>query len=291
MAVQSRDPINALYVDIRRYVQINSSRDAFSTTISIDIKSSVNRFFTDLFPLVYHHAVMSGQSKDFTFEYKSCLKKTTADVQPLGDIPRQIGQALSKSLDATRLLLQALSVGSEVLNITESLLVEENSKTNSACHDALLKMTHCPKCKGLAGNSKPCSGYCLNVLRGCLTKYVAELDSPWNGYVEGVERLVNAVKQHNNEAGVNADVVIRGLDTRISEAIMYTIGKGKEIENRVSTVLVLPGFSITWRVVFVEINISGWCFPDEGALIKAVKEGNEKLLTIKNLNVGDMCNL
>lgn len=63
---------------------------------------------------------------------------------------------------------------------------------------------------------------------------MAELDSPWNGYVEGVERLVNAVKQHNNEAGVNADAVIRGLDTRISEAIMHTMGKGKEIENRVS---------------------------------------------------------
>lgn len=233
MAVQSRDPISALYLDIRRYVQINSTRDAFSIT-SIDIKSSVTRFFTDLFPLVYHHAVLNGQPKDFSFEYKSCLKKTTADVQPLGDIPRQIAQTLSKSLDATRLLLQALSVGSEVLNITESLLVEENSKMNSACHDALLKMTHCPKCKGLAGNSKPCSGYCLNVLRGCLTKYVAELDLPWNGYVESVERLVNAVKQHNNEVGVNADAVIRGLDTRISEAIMYTMGKGKEIENRVS---------------------------------------------------------
>lgn len=129
---------------------------------------------------------------------------------------------------------QALSIGVEVLNATDALLAEENSKTNTGCHDALLKMTHCPKCMGLSGSAKPCSGYCLNVLRGCLTKYVAELDSPWNGYVEGVERLVNAVKQHNNEAGVNADAVLRGLDTRISEAIMYAMGKEKEIENRVS---------------------------------------------------------
>lgn len=111
MAVQSRDPISAFYVDIRRYIQLNSSRDAFSTT-SIDIKSSVGRFFTDLFPLVYHHAVMNGTPKDFSFEYKSCLKKTTNDVQPLGDIPRQIAQALAKSLDATRLLLQVrISLG------------------------------------------------------------------------------------------------------------------------------------------------------------------------------------
>lgn len=137
-------------------------------------------------------------------------------------------------MEATRLLLQAFTVGIEVLNSTDHLLSEEGGKSNLACHDALLKMSYCPKCLGLTGNTKPCSGYCLNVLRGCLTKYVAELDSPWNAYVEAVERLVIAVKQHNNEVGVNADLVIRGLETRISEAIMHAMEKGHEIDVRVS---------------------------------------------------------
>lgn len=233
MAVLSRDPITALYLDIRRYIQINASRDAFSTT-SIDIKASVTQFFTQLFPLVYHYASTNATYKDFSFEYKTCLRTTINEVTPFGDIPRQIAQSLSKSLDATRLLFQAFSIGVEILNATDALLIEDHGKSNAECHDALLRMSYCPKCLGLPGNARPCSGYCLNVIRGCLTKYVAELDSPWNGYVEGIERLVNAMKQHNNEAGVNADAVIRGLDTRISEAIMHAMEKGTDIHNRVS---------------------------------------------------------
>lgn len=232
MSILSKDPISTLYGDIRRYIQINASQDAFSTT-DIDIKATVTRFFTDLFPLVYHN-VGKTLTKDFSFDYKVCLKQTINEVQPFGDIPRQLSQSLSKSLEATRLLLQAFNIGVEVLNTTDTLLTEEGGKGNVECHHALMKMTYCPKCLGLGGNAKPCSGYCLNVLRGCLTKYVAELDSPWNSYVEAVERLVIAVKQHNNEVGVNADAVIRGLDTTISQAIMHAMEKEHEIDVRVS---------------------------------------------------------
>ncbi len=35
------------------------------------------------------------------------------------------------------------------------------------CKRGLLKMTYCPHCQGLT-RSRPCMGYCLNVLRGCL---------------------------------------------------------------------------------------------------------------------------
>lgn len=250
MSILSKDPISALYGDIRRYIQINATQGAFSTT-DIDIKTSVTRFFTDLFPLVYHHVVKT-LTKDFSSDYKVCLKQTINEVQPFGDIPRQLSQSLAKSLEATRLLFQAFDIGVEVLNTTDTLLTEEGGKGNVECHQALMKMTYCPKCLGLSGNAKPCSGYCLNVLRGCLTKYVAELDSPWNSYVEAVERLVIAVKQHNNEVGVNADAVIRGLDTRISEAIMYAMEKVHEIDVRVSFFL----FYFYIKLPLFVVNIS-----------------------------------
>ncbi|KAF5303013.1 hypothetical protein FQR65_LT08342 [Abscondita terminalis] len=231
MSILSKDPIMTLYKDIRQYIQVNSSQNPFSTT-DIDIKASVMRFFTDLFPLVYHQ-ITKTLSKDFSSDYKKCLKEIIKEVQPFGDIPRQLSQSLAKSSEATRLLLQAFDIGIEVLNTTDTLLTEDSGKGNIECHHALMKMTYCPKCLGLAGREKPCSGYCLNVLRGCLTKYVAELDSPWNSYVEAIERLVIAVKQHNNEVGVNVDLVIRGLDTRISEAIMNAMEKEHEIDVRV----------------------------------------------------------
>lgn len=229
MSSLSSEPISILYSDARRYIQPNES-DMF-TAPSVDIKTSVIKFFTDLFPLVHHH---NRHPKDFNNVYKTCLRERIGEIQPFGDIPRQIAQSLSKSLEATRLLLQSFSTGVEVLNTTESLLTEGSGKE---CHEALLKMTYCPKCLGF--EAKPCSGYCLNVLRGCLTSHVTELDSPWNGYVEAMERLVIAAKHHNNEAGVNADAVIRALETRISEAIMYAMENELELDNRVSFLIII----------------------------------------------------
>lgn len=232
MSTLSSEPIRILYSDARRYIQQNEST-MFSAP-SVDIKSSVMKFFTELFPLVHHH---NRHIKDFNIVYKTCLRDRIGEIQPFGDIPRQIAHSLAKSLEATRILLQSFTVGVEVLNTTEVLLTEEGS--GKECHDALLKMTYCPRCVGMAGQSKPCAGFCLNVLRGCLTGHVTELDSPWNGYVEGMERLVIAAKQHNNEAGVNADAVVRALETRISEAIMYAMENEQELDNRVSVICLL----------------------------------------------------
>lgn len=231
MSILSKEPISMLYKDILQYIQVNGSQNLLSTT-DVDMKTVVTRFFTELFPLVYHQ-IAKALAPDFSPDYKVCLKEIIKEIQPFGDIPRQLSQSLTKSLEATRLLLQAFDIGIEVLNTTDTLLTEDGGKGNVECHHALMKMTYCPKCLGLVGMEKPCSGYCLNVLRGCLTKYVAELDSPWNSYVEAIERLVIAIKQHNNEVGVNVDLVIRGLDTRISEAIMYAMEKEPEIDVRV----------------------------------------------------------
>lgn len=232
MAVLSRDPIGRLYSDFRNYILVNTSQADF-TESSIDIKTSVSQFFIDFFPLVYHHILLQNKAVlDFAPDYKACLRKTTETILPFGEIPKEIATSISKSLEATRLLLQAFRIGIEVLNTTDRLMVDENSKNNGECHNALLKMTYCPKCQGLTKYTKPCSGYCLNVLRGCLTKYVAELDSPWNGYVEGIESLVNAMKRNHED--VSVDFVMKNLDTRISEAIMRAMEKGQDIDIKVS---------------------------------------------------------
>ncbi|XP_049822519.1 division abnormally delayed protein [Aethina tumida] len=228
MARLSREPITALYKDIRDYVIANESKSG--TNAGLD--ASVHRFFGDLFPLAYHHSA-NAPKRDFTIEYKACLKKSMDYVLPFGDIPKQISMALSKSLEATRLLLQAFKIGSSVLNTTDSLLTEENSSPE--CYDALLRMSFCPKCHGIAKNPKPCRGLCQNVLRGCLAKYVAELDIPWSGYVEGIESLVNAMRKNNNDAGINVDMVIRNLENQISTAIMHFMERTAEIDKKVQS--------------------------------------------------------
>lgn len=230
-SVHATDTINALYTDIRQYVLINSSQDAYENS-NTAISTSVSRFFANIFPLMYHR-IGGTPDKDFTVEYKNCLKETMGKIKPFGTIPTQVAESLSKALAAARLLLQALGVGVEVLNATDTLIIAENGRGNAECHDALMRMSYCPKCMGLKEETKPCSGYCMNVMRGCLTKYVVDLDAPWNGYVEGIERLVTAMKQHNNEAGVNVDTLIKELDNRISEAIIYAMENEKDIDVKV----------------------------------------------------------
>ncbi|XP_045472545.1 division abnormally delayed protein [Harmonia axyridis] len=243
MSVYSKAPIESFYSDIRKALMVNITNGEIILP-NLDIQNSAATFFTDLFPLVYLHTLSNTETlKDFSLDYKSCLKESTKDILPFGDIPKQIAQTLAKSLDATQILFQAFAVGLEVLNVTDVVLVNENGRNNGQCHDALVKLTYCPRCLGLVKDVKPCSGYCLNVLRGCLTSYVAELDSPWNSYVESIEKLVNAMKHHNNEVGVNADGIIRELDNRISEAIMHAMTKGQEIDSKAKKFCGLPKFS------------------------------------------------
>lgn len=273
MAVHLRMPVANLFADIRHYVSpavttagtspLTSSMGASSldpvaagskgegTVYSppVDISVSVQGLFNALFPLVYHHHVSNQAQpptnlRDFTTEYKACLRDRVHQLQPFGGIPLQIAQSLAKSLESSRLLLQALDVGLEVLNATDALITEDNGKSNAECHTALLRLTHCPRCQGYSPSVKPCSGYCLNVVRGCLTRYVSELEAPWNGLVEALQRLVTAIKQHNNEAGVNADAVIRMLDTRVSEAIMYAMERmGDDMDSKLKRVCGPPSFS------------------------------------------------
>ncbi|XP_022901020.2 division abnormally delayed protein isoform X1 [Onthophagus taurus] len=223
----AKDSISNFYQDIRNYIEIGNSDEVFEAS-PIDIKASVSTFFESLFPIAYKQAL---DLRDLTFEYKSCLKKYYNELQPFGETPRQMGQTLSKSLESTRLLFQALEMGIGVLNSSDSFM-DETNKDNTECYDALLKMTYCPKCQGLS-SYKPCSGYCLNVLRGCLSHYVVELDAPWNSYVEGIERLMTSMKQFNNEAMVNAGMVIKLIDTKLPDAVMYLLKKIKDLDTRV----------------------------------------------------------
>lgn len=53
---------------------------------------------------------------------------------------------------------------------------------------------------------------------------LVELDGPWSGYVEGVERLTR----------VDADAALRELETKVSRAIMYALENRSTLENKVS---------------------------------------------------------
>ena len=55
------------------------------------------------------------------------------------------------------------------------------------CLRAVTRMSWCPYCRGFT-HLKPCSNYCLNVMKGCLA-YHYELNDAWNAYI-GEDQLL-----------------------------------------------------------------------------------------------------
>ncbi|XP_011302410.1 division abnormally delayed protein [Fopius arisanus] len=233
MSLLSRPSIKALYQAMIDYVSSSNTPDTLQQPLTREmLQKRFTEFFTRLFPIAYHHAVNPHQ-QDFTDKFKNCLYDAIDEIQPFGDIPKQISRSVTKSLEATRVLVQALTLGKTVLDKTDTVLFYGTSPQQSACYEALLRMTYCPKCSGYDSTVLPCSGLCTNVMRGCLTEPASELDLAWSGYVETVERLVIAVDGRTDPLGLNAERAVRQLDTRISDAIMHAMENGPSLEEKV----------------------------------------------------------
>ncbi|XP_023933979.1 division abnormally delayed protein [Bicyclus anynana] len=237
-AIRTHAPLAALYDDIR--ILLKSSSDEgngaeLGSPSPKDLTISTNKFFREVFPVAYQN-VLKLYPKQFMPEYEACLKDAYDAVQPFGDVPQQLGVSLSQSLEAARALLQALLVGAEVLATSEGMLAASNEE----CSTKLLQLGGCSRCKGF--NTSPCRNYCLNVARGCIGSLVVDLDAPWAGYVEGVERL----------ARTDADAALRTLDSKVSSAIMHALENHVILEKKVRqecgppTTLDTPNTATTW---------------------------------------------
>lgn len=170
MAVQSRSSIRSLYQAMMDYVSPANTPDTLQQPLTREtLQERISDFFTRLFPIAYHYAINPHQDRqDFTEKYKSCLYARIDDIQPFGDTPQDIFKKIGKSLEATRVLVQALTLGKTVLDRTDNVLFATGSGSSpqqEACYNALLRMTYCPRCKGIGKTATPCSGFCTNVVR------------------------------------------------------------------------------------------------------------------------------
>ncbi|XP_014472821.1 PREDICTED: division abnormally delayed protein isoform X2 [Dinoponera quadriceps] len=234
--------VKALYQMIVDYVSPSNTPDTLQQPLSREmLQEHILDFFTRLFPIVYVKLINPQQhqqdQQEFANKFQACLLEAVGDIQPFGDIPQEISLAVSKSLEATRVLVQALTLGKTVLERTDSVLFGPGARSpqQEACNVAMLRMTYCPKCKGFGNAVMPCNGFCINVMRGCLTEPASELDLAWSGYVETVERLVVAVDGHNDPLGLNTVNAVKQLGTRISDAILRSLENGPRIVEKVKT--------------------------------------------------------
>lgn len=161
----------------KRFVNLNLIYSfQFSSHISSEkplkeeeLEAVIEKFFRNLFPLAYHHAVHSrnaddeAMQRDFHTDYKNCLEKSFDTLQPFGEIPQTISRMLVQSVGSANVLLRSIDHGAQIVAETENLPIDVLS---SKCQHALLKMNYCASCKGHNyHHSKPCYGYCSNVVR------------------------------------------------------------------------------------------------------------------------------
>lgn len=132
------------------------------------LEHAVRRFYNDLFPLVYRRLLNPGighasaQPHPSASAYRDdCLRMTRQDVNPFGPHPRLLLGGLSRALGAGRALSRLLRLADEVVNATEKVTLSRE------CGRGLVRMQYCSHCRGLT-LIRPCTGLCVNIMRGCL---------------------------------------------------------------------------------------------------------------------------
>ncbi|XP_034738014.1 glypican-5a [Etheostoma cragini] len=209
MADQAVGPVRELFTDI----------SLFLLGSELNIDDLVQRFFDALFPLAYNHLINPGLS-DLSPGYAECVRSSSRNVRPFGGAPSLLADQIARSGVSGKLLLQALHLGIEVINTTDHLQLSRE------CRRALLKMHYCPHCQGLT-QSKPCMGYCLNVMRGCLAS-MADIDTHWREFVRSLEGL--SARMYGPQ---DLEQVLLGVHTLLHDAVGYAQKNGPRLSVQV----------------------------------------------------------
>uniref|UniRef100_A0A4X2K508 Glypican-3 n=1 Tax=Vombatus ursinus TaxID=29139 RepID=A0A4X2K508_VOMUR len=186
----------------------------------IHVNDMVHEFFDSLFPVIYSHLINPG-FPEVSLEMAECLRGARRDLQVFGHYPKIIMTQVSKSLQTTRVFLQALNLGIEVINTTDHL------KFSKDCGRMLLKMWYCSYCQGLT-MAKPCAGHCSAVMQGCLAS-VVEIDKYWREYISSLEELVKGMHRI-----YDMEHVLLSLFTLIRDSVLYVQKNGGKLTTTIS---------------------------------------------------------
>ncbi|XP_033149623.1 LOW QUALITY PROTEIN: glypican-6 [Drosophila busckii] len=182
----------------------------------VDLIDVMDKFFSTLYQKMF---TVLNQQYAFDEKYMSCVSQHMKDLKPFGDVPDKLSVQIKRSFVATRTYGQALATAAEV---SKKIL---NIHLNQDCTGALTKMQHCGACKGYT--EKPCTNYCVNVIKGCL-HYLHEFDAEWENFALNMDKVADRML-----GAFNIVMVVEPINIKISEAIMNFQDSGQDITNRV----------------------------------------------------------
>lgn len=147
------------------------------------VNHMVTVLYSRLFPLAYRRLLGGSMSPSVS---EDCLRGAWKDSEAFGSYPKLMMTRLSRSLFATRVFLQALNLGIEVVNTTDHL------RPGRDCSRGLLRLWFCPHCQGQL-EPATCRGLCQAVMQGCLGG-AAEVQPHWKTYVDGLSKLAGTMR-------------------------------------------------------------------------------------------------
>lgn len=209
-----------------------STQVQFVKNVENKLTQLTTSFFGRLFPILYPLA-MNETSRELDAGSRQCLQTHVAEINPFSEITKGLEKDISKTFVATKVLIDALEFGSQMLNFSNLLVLSESSFNVNQCYSALLRMSYCSRCDGHPSSVKPCAGYCLNVMRGCLAEQASELDSAWSSYYESVDRLMSMVNR--GQSLVCLEDLLISLDSRIAEPVQYFKHQNGSLHSKVGT--------------------------------------------------------
>uniref|UniRef100_A0A3B5BBG6 Glypican-3 n=1 Tax=Stegastes partitus TaxID=144197 RepID=A0A3B5BBG6_9TELE len=193
----AQSSVGQLFLDMSLYILGSDS--------TVDHMVAV--LFGRLFPLTYRR-LLGGSGSSVSEE---CVRGAWKDSGAFGPYPKLMMTRLSRSLLATRVFLQALNLGIEVVNTTDHL------RPGRDCSRALLRLWYCPHCQGMLG-PPACRGFCQAVMHGCLGG-AAEVQPHWRSYIDGLGKLAGAMRGEQD-----MESVVLSMPSMIRQALKHARG-------------------------------------------------------------------
>lgn len=200
--------VGQLFLDMSLYILGSDSTVDHMVTV----------LYSRLFALTYRRLLGGGGSA----MSEECLKGAWKDSGAFGSFPKLMMTRLSRSLLATRVFLQALNLGIEVVNTTDHL------RPSRDCSRSLLRLWYCPQCQGVLG-PPACRGLCQAVMHGCLGG-AAEVQPHWKVYVDGLGKLAGAMRGEQD-----MEAVVLRLPSMIKLSLKHAVNARSRITTLVSS--------------------------------------------------------
>nr|XP_057929713.1 glypican-5-like isoform X1 [Doryrhamphus excisus] len=218
LASDCRPLVHQLFNDVKRHL----SGDPNSS-----LEHAVRRFYNDLFPLVYRRLLNPGIGHMLAQTFSSpssptnedCLRMTQQDISPFGPHPRLLVSSLSRALGIGRALSRLLRLAGDVVDATEKATFSRE------CGRGLVRMQYCSHCRGLT-LIRPCTGLCVNVMRGCLVG-ISELAAPWRSLVVLLQQLAATLATSSNHNSM--ELALLAVRNHVNDAILHAQLHGPRI--------------------------------------------------------------